>query len=89
MSSQSDGLTASYYELPPDCTELYHLIIYADMNAQLGEIFRACYRYGRASHSDRLRDINKVIAYANQEKERLLKYEGVQNGTRHSKQDSL
>lgn len=68
----SDGLSASYYELPEGATELYHLIIYKNMNAQLGEIFRAAYRYGEASHSDQLRDINKIIAYANQEKERLL-----------------
>ena len=73
--NKSNGLSASYYELPPNATELYHLIIYKDMNAQLGEIFRAAYRYGTASHSDKLRDINKIIAYANQEKERLLKYE--------------
>jgi hypothetical protein len=69
----SDGLSASYYELPEGATELYHLIIHRDMNAQLGEIFRAAYRYGQASHSDQLRDINKIITYANQEKERLLK----------------
>jgi len=70
----SDGLSASYYELPKGSTELYHLIIHCNMNAQLGEIFRAAYRYGRASHSDQLRDINKILAYAQQEKERLLRY---------------
>ena len=72
---RSDGLSASYYELPEGSTELYHLITYKDMNAQLGEIFRACYRYGQVEHSAKLRDINKIIAYATQEKERLLKYE--------------
>ena len=69
----SDGMTASYYELPEGATELYHLIIHCNMNAQLGEIFRAAYRYGRASHSDQLRDIRKIMAYAKQEEERLLK----------------
>lgn len=72
MTTKSDGLTASYYELPEGATELYHLIIDRDMNAQLGEIFRAAYRYGRAEHSDMLRDIRKIIAYARQEEERLL-----------------
>lgn len=69
----SDGTTASYYELPAGCTELYHLIIHRNMNSQLGEIFRAAYRYGLSSHSDELRDIRKIIAYAKQEEERLLK----------------
>lgn len=72
---KSDGLTAHYYELPEGATELYHLIIERDMNGQISEIFRACYRYGRVAHSAKLRDINKILAYATQEKERLLKYE--------------
>lgn len=72
---RSDGLSASYYELPSGATELYHLIIHKNMNAQLGEIFRAAYRYGESSHSDQLRDIRKIKAYAIQEEERLLKYE--------------
>lgn len=72
---KSDGSTASYYELPPNATQLQDLISYKNMNAQLGEIFRACYRYGQVEHSDKLRDINKILFYAQAEKERLLKYE--------------
>lgn len=73
--AKSDGSTASYYELPPNATELQHLIAYKNMNAQMGEIFRANYRYGEVSHSDKMREINKIIFYAQAEKERLLKYE--------------
>lgn len=65
--------TASYYELPNGSTELQHLISHRDMNAQIGEIFRACYRYGRASHSDKLRDAKKIKFYAQAEIERLEK----------------
>jgi len=72
--AKSDGSTASYYELPKDATELQHLIAYRNMNAQMGEIFRANYRYGECDHSDKLREINKIIFYAQAEKERLLKY---------------
>lgn len=72
---KSDGSTASYYELPPGAKELQHLIAYKDMNAQLGEIFRASYRYGEVEHSEKLRDINKILFYAQAEKERLLTYE--------------
>jgi len=74
VKEQSDGTTAHYYELPEGATELYHLIIAKDMNAQMGEIGRAWYRYGQVEHSDKMRDLNKIIAYAEQEKERLTKY---------------
>lgn len=70
----SDGSTAIYYELPKDATELQHLISHKNMNAQVGEMFRECYRYGEASHCDMLRGIKKILFYANAEKERLEKY---------------
>lgn len=69
--SVSDGTTASYYQLPEGCTELQDLISYRNMNAQDGEIFRAIYRKGRASHSDELRDARKVLFYAQAEVKRL------------------
>lgn len=67
----SDGTTASYYQLPDGCTELQDLISHRNLNAQDGEIFRAIYRKGRASHSDELRDARKVLFYAKAEVERL------------------
>lgn len=69
----SDGSTASYYELPDGATELQHLISHKNMNAQIGEIFRSCYRYGQASHSNKLRDAKKIQFYINAEIERLEK----------------
>lgn len=71
MKEKSDGSTAKYYELPVGATELQHLISHRNMNAQIGEIFRACYRYGQASHSDQLRDAKKMLFYAQAEVERL------------------
>lgn len=67
----SDGSTASYYELPKGAAELQDLISAKNMNAQIGEIFRECYRYGQASHSDELRGIKKIIFYAQAELKRL------------------
>jgi hypothetical protein len=67
----SDGSTASYYELPKYATELQHLISHKNMNAQIGEIFRASYRYGEASHSDQLRDAKKIKFYIDAEIQRL------------------
>ena len=71
----SDGSTASYYELPPDAKELQDLISAKNMNAQIGEIFRACYRYGQVAHSPEIRDIKKILFYANAELKRLEKLE--------------
>ncbi len=67
----SDGSTASYYELPYRATQLQHLISYKNMNAQIGEIFRAAYRYGASSHSDELRDAKKIKFYIDAEIKRL------------------
>jgi hypothetical protein len=43
------------------------------MNAQMGENFRAVYRYGEASHSDMMRDAKKIRFYIDAEIERLEK----------------
>jgi hypothetical protein len=69
----SDGSTAAYYELPEGAKELQDLISHRNMNAQIGEIFRACYRYGIASHSDELRDAKKIKFYIDAEIKRLEK----------------
>lgn len=69
--SRSDGSTASYYQLPGGADELQHLISYKNMNAQIGEIFRSCYRYGESSHSDQLRDAKKIKFYIDAELSRL------------------
>ena len=71
---KSDGSTAKYYELPEGATELQDLISYKNLNAQIGEIFRACYRYGQVSHSEMLRDAKKIKFYAEAEIDRLEKY---------------
>lgn len=72
----SDGSTASYYELPEGASELQDLISNKNMNAQIGEIFRECYRYGQASHSDEIRGIKKILFYAKAELERLQNLNG-------------
>ena len=41
------------------------------MNAQIGEIFRAAYRYGEVAHSKKLRDAKKIRFYADAEIKRL------------------
>jgi hypothetical protein len=61
------GSTPSQYELPPKATELQDLIEYREMNFSIGNIFKACYRMGECSHSDEMRDLNKIIWFAKRE----------------------
>ncbi len=70
-SATSDGSTASYYVLPAKAKELQDLISFKNMNAQIGEIFRSCYRYGQSSHSNELRDAKKIKFYIDAEIKRL------------------
>ena len=67
----SDGSSADYYVLPSRAKELQDLISHKNMNAQIGEIFRSCYRYGQSSHSDELRDAKKIKFYIDAEIKRL------------------
>lgn len=73
LLNTGDGSTAPYYELPPGAKELQDLISHRNMNAQMGEIFRACYRYGQCPHSPKLRDAKKIKFYIEAEIARLEK----------------
>lgn len=70
----SDGSSADYYKIPDGASDLQELISAKNMNAQLGEIFRAAYRYGQVEHSPRMRDAKKIKFYIEAEIERLEKY---------------
>lgn len=71
---KSDGSSADYYKLPEGATELQDIIAYKNMNSQIGEIFRACMRYGECSHSDLEREAKKIIFYAQAELDRVRRY---------------
>ena len=74
QKEHSDGSTAAYYELPERARQLQDLISLKDMNGQIAEIFRACYRYGEVAHSSKLRDAKKMRFYINEEIKRLEMY---------------
>ena len=80
MKERSNGSTAGYYQLPAGATQLQDLISHRNMNAQIGEIFRACYRYGLVEHSDVLRDARKILFYAKSEVDRLEKLQAESQG---------
>jgi len=82
VGSTSDGSSADYYKLPANSHELQDLISFKNMNAQIGEIFRSCYRFGQSSHSDELRDAKKIEFYIKAEIKRLEKGNEKRRGKR-------
>lgn len=68
---KSDGGPTSYYELPEGARELNDLIEYKQMSFALGNIFKACYRYGEKDSASRLYDARKMKLFA----ERLIAIE--------------
>lgn len=73
LEEEPGGSTPSQYGLPDGAKELQDLIEYRDMSFAIGNIFKSCYRFGKCNHSDKLRDINKIIWFAKREKRRLEK----------------
>ncbi|HUT62984.1 MAG TPA: hypothetical protein VMZ04_03405 [Anaerolineae bacterium] len=68
---QPGGSTPSQYRLPEGATEFQDLVEYRNMNLAVGNIFKACYRLGHCEHSDPIRDMRKIIWYAERELKRL------------------
>ena len=69
--TQPGGSTPKQYGLPEGATDLQDLIEHRSMNFALGNIFKACYRRGTCSHSDELRDMRKILWFAQREIKRL------------------
>ena len=63
------GSTPKQYGIPAGATELQDLIEYRDMNFAIGNIFKACYRLG--TKNDALYEMNKVLWFAERERDRL------------------
>ena len=61
---QGNGGSTSYYMLPDGATELNDLIEAKQMSFALGNIFKACYRFGEKSGVEKEYDINKIIYFA-------------------------
>jgi len=43
---KDSGADASYYEIPPNCTRLYDIIVAKNMQWDQGNIVKAAYRWG-------------------------------------------
>jgi hypothetical protein len=67
----SGGSNPVQYDIPKDAVTLQDLIEYRDMNFAIGNIFKAVYRIGKCDHSDKQRDLNKIIWFAQRELNKL------------------
>jgi hypothetical protein len=65
------GSNIKQYGLPKGAVELQDLIEFRNMNFATGNIFKAAYRLGECDHSDRARDLRKIIWFAQRELERI------------------
>ena len=71
ISTLNNGGSTDYYKLPASATDLQDLIEFKNMNFAQGNIFKALYRLNDNHHSDAIRDLNKVVWFAQREIQRL------------------
>jgi len=62
----------NYYDLPPNPTQLQDLIEHVNMNGNLKDIFKSCYRAGRKDGTSDEYDARKRAYYSLRELGRLL-----------------
>lgn len=61
-----------YYDLPKDATQLQDLIEFKNMNGNVKDIFKACWRKGDKKGVDEIYDVEKMVYYSLREAGRLL-----------------
>jgi hypothetical protein len=67
----SDGGSSEYYQLPSGARELLDLIEHKNMTFGVGNIFKACYRLGEKSGTNKAYDLRKIIFFAQRELDRI------------------
>jgi hypothetical protein len=72
-SCVNDGGSTDYYKVPQNAIDLQDLIEYKNMNWNIANIFKACYRLGECTHSDTTRDLNKIKWFIDREIKRVSK----------------
>lgn len=70
-TANSDGGRTGYYDVPQGADTLNDLILHKDMNFQIGNIFKACYRYGGKTGTNHEYDLRKIIFFAKAELKRI------------------
>lgn len=72
LETLNNGGDTDYYATPEGNVTLNDLIEYKQMPFWLGEIFKACYRYGEKDVVSKLYEVNKMEYYAKRGKNQLL-----------------
>lgn len=72
---ENSGGPNSKYDLPADAKILQDLIEHKNMNFAVANIFKACYRLGDEQNPDVVRDLEKMVFFAERELARLNKNE--------------
>lgn len=64
---KSDGGSSSYYNIPDYAVDLGDLIEAKKMSFNIGNIFKACYRFGEKDGTSKRYDLKKIIYFAQRE----------------------
>lgn len=71
--SVNNGGRTNYYDVPRNAATLDDLIEHKNMSFAIGNIFKACYRFGEKDSATKLYDLNKIVYYAQREIKRLTR----------------
>ena len=61
---QDGGGGKNYYDLPPGAEQLLDLIEHRNMNGNVKDIFKACYRLGQKEGTSEEYDLRKMVLYS-------------------------
>jgi len=75
LDTLNNGGSTDYYKLDPEWREASDIIEARNMNYNQGNIFKAAmtFNIGRHQGTDELRDLNKIIFFAERQKQLILK----------------
>lgn len=71
--SHNNGGVTDYYKLRDSWKEVQDIIEDKSMPWNVANIFKACFRFGGEHHSSEVRDLNKIIFFAERQKQLILK----------------
>lgn len=67
--SENNGGVTDYYKLDPEWECVQDIIEDKDMSWNIANVFKSCFRLGGNHHSTKLRDLNKIIYFAERERD--------------------
>lgn len=63
ITTKPNGGSSGYYELPPNAKQLQDLIEHRNMNGNIKDVFKACYRIGNKDGIDEEYDLRKIVYF--------------------------